>query len=106
MPTKAQQYSVTDNESNNGGSMHLIQCTGTGPDGKEFVAWTSICLSKRIVRNFMDRLFYVVFALHRGLKSVKHHHHQITPILRAYFQQIRMSSMVDVTTSAFFGSSR
>ena len=37
--------------------MHLIQCTGTSPVGKDCVAWTSIRLPKRIPKNFMDRPF-------------------------------------------------
>ena len=37
MLTKAQANSVTDNESNIDESMHLIQCTETGPDCKNCV---------------------------------------------------------------------
>ena len=87
MPTNAGQNSVTDNESNVYGLMHLIQCTGTIPVGKDCVAWNSIWLPKRISGKFMDRPFYVVFALRRGLKGAEHRHHQITPTLRVYFVQ-------------------
>ena len=38
MPTKVWRNSVADNEGNNDGSVHLIQCTKTGPDGKDCVA--------------------------------------------------------------------
>ena len=61
MPTKAQRNSETDNESKIDGSMHLIQCTGTGPDGKNCVAWKSIWLPKRRPINFMDRPFLCGF---------------------------------------------
>ena len=44
MPTKARRYSVRDNERYIDGSMHLIQCNGIGPDGKDCIAWTSIWL--------------------------------------------------------------
>ena len=80
MLTKARQNSVRDNESNNDGSLHLIQSTGTGLDGKDRVTWTSIWLPELKSRNLMDRHFFVVFALHRGLKSAKHRHHQVTPM--------------------------
>ena len=57
MPTKARRNSVTDSESNNDGSRHLIHCTRTGPDGKHCVVSTSIWLPKRILINFIDRPF-------------------------------------------------
>ena len=69
--------------------MHLIQCTLTGPDGKDCVAWTSTWLTKRTPKLHGSHL-QKIFALHRGLKSAKHHHHQITPILRVHFVQIQM----------------
>ena len=47
MLTKSRQFSVTD-QSNNAGSMHLIQYTVRGPDDKDCYAWTSIKLRKRI----------------------------------------------------------
>ena len=42
MPTKERKIYLTDYGSNKDRSMHLIQCTGTGPDVKDCVAWTSI----------------------------------------------------------------
>ena len=42
MPTKSRQNSVRDNENINDGSLHLSQCTGSGPEGKGYVAWSSI----------------------------------------------------------------
>ena len=97
MPTKARRKSVIDNESNN----DLIQCTETGPDGKDRVAWTSIWLSKRIPK-LNGSHFFVVFALHWGRKRAKQRNHQITPNFRVHFIQIQINSMVDVT-SAFLG---
>ena len=62
VPTKAGRTTVTDNESKNGGSMHLIQCTGIGLDGKDCASWTSIRLTKRITRNLMDYPFLCSFS--------------------------------------------
>ena len=67
MRTKAQRKSVTDNESINDGSMHLIQCTETGPNGKHCDAWTSI----RRTENFMDRPFSCGFYSASGFKEYK-----------------------------------
>ena len=71
MPTKARPNSVADKESNNDGSMQLIQCTGTGPDGKDCVAWTCIWLPKGIPRNFMDRPFLCGFCTASGFEECK-----------------------------------
>ena len=61
------------------------------------------CLPKRIPRNFIYRPFLCGFNAALGFKVCKTSPHQITPILRVYFEQIRLNSMVDVTTSGFFG---
>ena len=71
MPNKARRKSVTNNESNNDGSMHHIQSTGTCPDGKDCVAWTSIWLTKRIPSNFMDRPFSRDFRAASGFEECK-----------------------------------
>ena len=60
-----------DNERNNDGSMHLIQCTGTSPYGKDCVVWTSVWLPKRISRNFMDRPFISGFCTASGYEERK-----------------------------------
>ena len=69
MPIKARQNSVTENESNNDGSMHLIHCTGTGTDGKDCVAWTSILLPNCIPKNFMGSLFSFGFCAALACKT-------------------------------------
>ena len=69
MPTKAWRNSVADNEGNNDGSVHLIQCTRTGPDGKDCVA--SIWLPQRKARNFMDRHFFMWFCVASGIEKCK-----------------------------------
>ena len=61
MRTRAQQNSVTDNKSNNERPMHLIQCTGIGPGGKDCVARTSLWLPKRIQRNSTGPPFLCAF---------------------------------------------
>ena len=71
MPTKARRNFVADNESNNDGSIHLKQCTATGPESKDCVAWTSIWLPKRKPRNFIDRPFLSGFCSALGLIECK-----------------------------------
>ena len=70
MPTIARLSSVTD-ERNNDGLINLIQCTGTGPDGEDCVAWTSIWLPKLITGNFMDRSFFCGFCAASGFEECK-----------------------------------
>ena len=71
MPTEGRQNFMTENESNNDGSKHLKQCTGNGPVGKDCVAWTSIKLSKRIRRVFMNLPFVCGFCAASGLEECK-----------------------------------
>ena len=67
LTTKERQTSVTDNESKNDGSMHIIQCTGTGPDGKDWFACTSE--TERIPKKFMDRPCLFDFCVVPGFEA-------------------------------------
>ena len=70
-PKQPRQLSTADSESNIDGSMHVIQCTGTDPDGKGCVAWISIWLPQRIPRNFIDRPFVRGFCTASGFEECK-----------------------------------
>ena len=51
--------------------MHLIHSTGSGPDGTNCVAWTSIKVPKHIQRNLMDRPLLCVFRASSGIEDFK-----------------------------------
>ena len=103
MPCKARQNSVTDNEVNIMSQCISFNALGPVPRAKiVFRGHLYVCLSAYQDTSWIA-FFYVVFALHRGLKTAKHSHHQIMQTLPVCFVQIRMSSMVVVTRSAFLG---
>ena len=101
MPTKVRQKSVTDNEKNIDGQCISFNALGLVRTA-EIVSRGHLYGCQSAYRETSwTALFYVVFAPHRGLKSAKNLNHQIASILRVCFVQIQMSSLVDVTTSAF-----
>ena len=85
MTIKSGRISVTQNESKYVGLMNLFQCTQTGRDGIDCVAWTSKWLSERIPRNFMECPFLCIFRAALGFEEWKTSSPSKNPVYRSLF---------------------
>lgn len=66
MPT-TRQMSTSDDE----GSLHLIECNGTGINGDGCVAWVSTWLPKKLPRGFNERRFLCGYCAASEVEALK-----------------------------------
>ena len=57
--------------SENDGSWHEVECTGSGVDGNGCIAWSSVWLPRKIPRNFLSRPFLCGFCADAEIERLK-----------------------------------